>query len=214
MRLVLFDIDGTLISAPSCERRFYRHLFRSGEQGPRQLALYLRGAMSAFPRELGSIMRTNKAYLAGLHVQHVKGLAADWVAASIERAFFLPALRRLQQHHAAGDRVILLSGTPDFIAEAIAAHLGVSASVGTEIPVCNGQFAHTKPETHPFGATKQQIGAALAAAEQVDAADVVAYGNAFADLALLQWAGEAVAVRPDRRLAAAARRYGWEILDR
>jgi hypothetical protein len=41
------------------------------------------------------------------------------------------SLNRIRRHQAEGDRVVLLSGMPDFMAEAIGRRLGLSAAVGS-----------------------------------------------------------------------------------
>lgn len=212
MRLALFDIDGTLLIGPSSERRFYLQLLRTGNQGPQQL---LSGAWFALRwswRFGRHVFKKDKAYLVGLEVNKIEEMANDWVATALVDDWCRPCVQRLRMHQDAGDRVVLLSGSPDFICRAIAARLGVAEWIGSCCPQKQGYFARGLPPRHPFGAEKLQIASALCACSRIAPADVVAYANSCHDLDLLEWAGTAVAVQPDPDLSAAALARGWEIL--
>lgn len=211
-RLALFDIDGTLVTGASTERRFYRHLLRTGAQGPRQVAAALWFLLSGWPRFGRQVFKKNKAYLYQLPVARVTALADAWVPRALAGAWHVAAVRRLHQHLADGDRVVLLSGTPDFLAAAIARELGVNRSIGSACERRGGRFGRRAPARHPFGAEKLALARELCAQQGVAAADVVAYGDSRHDLDLLRWVGRAVAVRPDAGLLAEAAARGWEVL--
>ncbi len=125
-------------------------------------------------------------------------------------------MQRLQQHQLAGDGIVLLSGTPQFLAEAIAVALAGAAMpalvIGTQLAAADGRFLPLPPRVHPFGETKRRLVEELCAKRGVAPADVHAYADTVHDLPLLQLVGHPVAVRPDRGLRQAARRAGWEIL--
>jgi phosphoserine phosphatase len=211
-RLAVFDIDGTLVSGTSTERRFFRELLRGGYIGPRQW-LASAGFVARYgPVHGRHVLKKNKAYLRGLEVAAVSAVAAGWVSSALTGNWFEPCLQRLRQHQANGDFVLLLSGTLDCIAQAIGATLEVSHVIGTLCAIEDGRFTAAPPLRHPFGAEKASMAAAHCASLQVLPADVVAYADSFADLELLRWAGSGVAVRPDARLARAARAAGWEII--
>jgi len=212
MGLAVFDIDGTLVTGPSTEKRFALHLARSGRLGPRQVLAFL----AFLPRELAHfgrhVLKKDKAYLTGLREQDMRDLAAAWVKTGLERAWFEPCLARLRRHGEAGDIVVLVSGTPQFVAAAIGAALGVEHVIGSECALNNGRFAAQPPVSHPFGDRKVDIVADLARAHAVDTSDITAYGDSIHDLPLFLSVGKAVAVRPDEALAATAEEEGWEIL--
>lgn len=210
--LVLFDIDGTLVTGPGTERRLFRALLAAGRLGPRQLA-----AFAAFvPRHLPAfgrhVLRKDKAYLAGLTPAELAAFADRWVPRALAGAWFAPAVARLRAHRAAGDEVLLLSGTPDFVARAIARELGASGWLGTWLAVQAGRFTTAPPVRHPFGAAKLELARELCRARGLALADVAAYGDSAHDLPLLAAVGRPVAVRPDDALARAARRHRWDIL--
>jgi HAD superfamily hydrolase (TIGR01490 family) len=210
--LALFDIDGTLVTGPSTERRLFRALLAAGHLGPRQLA-----AFAAFvPRQLPAfgrhVLRKNKAYLAGLVPAELAAFADQWVPGALAGAWFAPAVARLRGHLAAGDEVVLLSGTPDFVARAIARELGAPAWLGSWLAVQAGRFTAAPPARHPFGAAKLELARELCRARGLALADVAAYGDSVHDLPLLAAVGKPVAVRPDGALARAARHRRWDVV--
>lgn len=214
MALAIFDIDGTLITGPSIEKRLIALLFRLGWLGSGQLLAFLRFAIARAPEFGRHVMKKNKAYLAGLQCADVEALASDWVRRSAPDWWFPPSLARLRQHQAAGDTVVLLSGAPQFVAEALARELGVKRAVGTRCAAEAGQFLSCPPLVHPFGQEKQQLAEALCTEFRMPALDVFAYADSVNDLPVLRFAGHPVAVRPDSGLRAVAEAKGWEILGR
>lgn len=212
MRLAVFDIDGTLITGPSTEKRFFLHLLRAGRIGPRQVLAFLWFLCRWTPRYGRHVLKKNKAYLAWLPVADVQALASEWAVQCLEAAGFAPCLERLRRHQDSGDVVVLLSGTPDFIATAIAAALGVERAIGTRCAVREGRFRASPPLSHPFTARKAEIVAELAHTASVALSDTVAYGDSIYELPVFEAVGTVVAVRPDEELAIVAERLGWEII--
>lgn len=214
MALAVFDVDGTLVAGPSTERRLFLELLRRGWLGPRQLLAFLHfGARHA--AEYGwHTWKKDKAYLAGLECAGVEAHVSGWVSRSAPRWWFAPCLERLRLHRAAGDTVVLLSGTPQFLADALARELGAARAIGTLCATAAGRFLAQPPLRHPFGPGKLELVKALCAELHVPAADLFAYGDSVHDLPLLQLAGHPVAVRPDPALRVAAVTAGWEVLGR
>ncbi|MEO8224797.1 MAG: HAD-IB family hydrolase [Gammaproteobacteria bacterium] len=214
MALAIFDIDGTLVTGPSTELRLFALLLRHGWLKPRQLLAFLRFGLAFAPEFGRQTMKKNKAYLAGLRCAEVEALASDWVWRSAPGWWFPPGLARLRQHQAAGDRVVLLSGTPQFVAEVLARELGATRAVGTRCSTKGGQFLSGPPLRHPFGQEKLHLARLLCAEFRTPASDVFAYADSVNDLPVLRFSGHPVAIRPDAGLRAVAEAEGWEILGR
>ena len=212
MRLIVFDIDGTLIAGPTTEKRFFAYLARTGNLGPRQVLAFLAFIIRWAGRYGRHIFKKDKAYLAWLREDKVRRLATQWAGRDLEAAWFHPCVRRLRKHQAEGDQIVLLSGTPDFVAEAIAARLGVTTAVGSRCVVRDGRFRAQPPELHPFADAKLAIARQLCEHYGVELRQVVAYADSGHDLPLLEQVGTPVAVRPDGNLLETARQRNWEIL--
>lgn len=214
MALAIFDIDGTLVAGPSLEKRLFLQLFRRGRLGPAQLLAFARFAVRHTPEFGRHTMKKNKAYLAGLRCADVEALVDAWVARASPAWWYRPALARLRRHQAAGDTVVLLSGTPQFVADAVARALGVMRATGAGCVAEGGRFCADPPRVHPFGADKRSLAEGLCAEFGEPAGAIFAYADSAHDLPLLRFAGHPVAVRPDAGLLAAARKAGFEILGR
>src|SRR5512139_2669455 len=211
MTLAIFDIDGTLVEG-STERRFWRYLLKRGHQGPRQVVAYLLFWLRYFP-VLGRLTaKKNKAYLYKLDAARVGALAESFVAEEIVPRLYSPAVQRLQSHLRRGDTVVLLSGTLEPIAKALADALSVPHVRATICRERDGRYLAGPPDVHPFGLTKLEIASEFAAEIGATLATASAYGDSQHDLALLQAVGDPVAVMPDEPLLETARGNRWHII--
>jgi HAD superfamily hydrolase (TIGR01490 family) len=211
MTLAIFDIDGTLVEG-STERRFWRYLLKRGHQGPRQVLAYLLFWLRYFPVYRGLTAKKNKAYLYKLDTARVRGLAERFVVEEIVPRLYAPAVQRLQSHLRRGDTVVLLSGTLEPIARALAQALGVEHVRATMCKERDGRYLAGPPKVHPFGAVKLEIAAELAAEIGASLSEASAYGDSQHDLTLLEAVGDPVAVQPDRPLLETARGNHWLII--
>lgn len=214
MRLVIFDIDGTLVPDVSSEARFARYLWQAGALGPRQLLAFAWFSLRYLPRFGRHVMQKNKAYLLGHQQENIMAWAHTFVAEELYPALYSPVLARLRTHQAAGDAVVLLSGTPQFIADALGQALGVEHCEGALCGTENGYFTAAPPRRHPYGPTKVDAAERLAQRVGLPLTEAIAFGDSISDAPLFRAVGEAVAVAPDRKLSAEAAGAGWEVLGR
>lgn len=213
MRLVLFDVDGTLTTGASSEKRFISYLLRCGRLGPRQLTALTVFALRYELRYGRHVFKKDKAYLYHLTVGDMASLARKFVHAELVGALYAPACERLAEHRRAGDAVALLTGTPQFIADPLARYLGVDHVCATRCHVRNGRFTARPPLRHPFGTDKVEIARELAAQTGLTLRTALAYADSGHDLALLDVVGRPVAVCPDKALRRVAEMRGWEVLE-
>lgn len=201
--LAIFDLDGTLTPRPSAELRLLPRLARARLLGPRQLLAWLAG---------GGPLRRNKAYLAALEAAQVARLAEQLVDDTL-LALLRPAiLARLRAHQADGLPVLLVSGTPDFVARPLCRRLGIAHWIATECAVRDGRFAAAPPRVYPHGEAKLALARSFCGRHGLRLEQAVAYGDSAADAWLLGAAGQAVAVHPDPGLARVARAQAWSIV--
>lgn len=206
MALAFFDLDGTLARGPlSCEQSFVLRLLARRRLGPRQLL----AGLARLPR-----WKKNKAYLSGLAPEEVAGWAESFIADLPLSALRASALERLEGHRRAGDRLALLTGSPDFLAAPLARRLGIAHCIATVCAREAGRYSSAPPVEHPYGADKARLAAALCLTLGEELREASAYADSHSDLALLERVGRPVAVRPDALLARAARARGWELLER
>lgn len=210
MRLAIFDIDGTLFSGPSTEKRFAAWLWRRRLLGPRRILAFLYFFVRWGFRFGADVSKKNKAYLVGLDAELINSEALEFVNAEVVPSLRPQVLDRLHQHQRAGDKVVLLSGTLDSIAAALGQNLKVDRSIGSSCSLRQGCFTSEPPSRHPFGASKQELLTDLCSDFSVDITDVFAYGDSIHDLPLLAVVGYPIAVHPDRELSVEVMKRNWQ----
>jgi len=213
MRLVLFDIDGTLTVFPSSERLFARFMISRGELRAGAVVSYLWFIVRYGMRFRRRVFKKNKAYLSGMPRDRLRGLAEEFVIARVMPGLHPAVLSCLREHQLAGDRVALLSGTPDFIARRVGRKLGVDLVEATRFATRGGRYTGVPPLSHPLGREKADCAARLARQAGLPLEQAVVYANSRDDLALMHRVGVPIAVNPDRHLRRIAQHRGWQIID-
>ncbi|MBE9557812.1 MAG: hypothetical protein IMF08_13220, partial [Proteobacteria bacterium] len=91
-------------------------------------------------------------------------IAETFTAEELEPILDRALLHRMDEHRAAGARIMLLTGTPDFIASPLARLVQADGWRGARYAVRNGIFQAALPVEHPLGLDK--IRAAMALCEE------------------------------------------------
>ncbi len=210
--VAIFDVDGTLVARPSTEVRFLRfmagrHLLKASH------LLRYAGRLPAQLRADGWLgFRTNKAYLAGFESSYLEQLAGRFLETSGPALWNAPVVDRLRQHQRRGDIVALLTGTPDFLADALGKSLRADAWEASVLARRGGRVGADPVLQHPHGPGKLALGRRLVRAAGGELADAWAYGDAWGDRHLLEAVGHPVVVEGRPRLAKLARLRDWEVL--
>jgi HAD superfamily phosphoserine phosphatase-like hydrolase len=121
---------------------------------------------------------------------------------------FPAAIRRVREHRALGHKTILITGALSFNVEGL-------RPLFDEIVACemsirpNGTYSGQLVAAPPTGETRAQVLADYCDANGFHLDDCVAYADSTSDLPMLEAVGHPVAVNPETRLAAIARKRGW-----
>ena len=212
MVCALVDVDGTLLGGPSTELRFVVHLAVRRRIGWRQAVQAAAFSLRWFSRYGRHVFKKNKAYLAGLAVVDVATEAEHFVRQKVAPRLRPEILDMVSGHVARGDTVVLLTGTPDFIAEPLARLLGAQEVCATRCARQDGVYTAEPPLLHPFGDAKVILGREICRQTHCSLSDAVAYADSIHDLPLLLQVGRAVAAWPDAALRAIALKGNWLIL--
>jgi len=213
MSVAIVDVDGTLLTGPrSSEALFIRYLLRKRVLGPRQI-----GAAGWFLARNGlrygrHAFRKNKAYLAGLKLADIASIAETFTREELAPIIDQALLRRMEDHRATGARVMLLTGTPDFITVPLARLVRADGWRGARYALLDGVFQAAPPLEHPLGPDKVRAAEALCREAGCSLSDATTYADSIHDLPLMLAVRRAVAVRPDRMLLAEAKGRGWEVM--
>lgn len=217
MRLALFDLDNTLLAGDSdyewgqflvdrgiLERESYE------AQNRAYYEQYAAGTLDIH-EYLGFALRP----LAAHEPEDLARWHDEFMHLRI-RPMMLPAARTLVRGHLdAGDLCAVITATNSFVTAPIARELGVPHLLATEPESRDGRFTGRVSGTPCFREGKiARLEQWLAAQGRrlADFEESVFYSDSQNDLPLLERVTRPIAVDPDDRLLAEARRRGWAVL--
>ncbi|WP_165989054.1 HAD family phosphatase [Streptomyces sp. YIM 98790] len=210
-----FDLDKTVI-AKSSTLTFGRSFYQGGLMNRRAV---LRTAYAQFVFLLGGTdhdqMERLRQYLSALckgwSVQQVKEIVAETLHEIIDPIIYDEAASLIEQHHAAGRDVVIVSSSGAEVVEPIGELLGADRVVATRMVVADGRYTG-EVEYYAYGPTKAEAIRELAAAEGYDLDRCYAYSDSVTDLPMLETVGHPHAVNPDRGLRREAAARNWPVL--
>jgi HAD superfamily hydrolase (TIGR01490 family) len=130
------------------------------------------------------------------------------------RALYRPgALRAVEEHREAGDRLVLLTSSSGYLSELVARDLRLDAILCNRFEVDAAGLHTGRPHGAVcFGAGKRAYAEAYAREAGVPLSACAFYTDSYSDLPVLEVVGRPVAVHPDQRLRREAQRRGWPIV--
>jgi len=221
MTFAAFDLDGTLYTGHIIEGMMQHHREHRVRRLP--LLVYMATHFALWPLWRFGFMSELQGRQLWIRDMGwtIRGWTVEEAAAAftwIAEQYVLPrvrldVMRRLREHQAWGDRVIIVSGTLSPLLHAIGRALSVEETVGTpsvlkdgrhtgasELPTCQGAGKVTRLQKY------------LSGDGDIPWQRSYAYADSLTDLPLLEQVGHPVAVYPDAELAALAASRGWEII--
>jgi len=226
-----FDVDGTIVSTHIVHQYLFvrRHLAeRNGRllAGARhavwQSAFYLRCLQYLYLDHV-SRTRMNVAFYrnyAGLRSDHVRQAAVDCFDRLLKPHLYNEAIEQIVEHLRADRRVVLVTGSIDFLIEPLARFLTDHAGSPARVDLLartllerDGRFTG-ELDGPPVGEqVKAQEVRRYATDQGIDLSRSHAYGDSIADLPMLQLVGYPCVVNGDRLLSREARRHGWPLAE-
>jgi len=212
-RLAVFDLDGTLTwhdtLLPFLAGFWWRHPGRwlRGWRLPPALLAFL------VTRDRGTLKsRVIRAVMGGADRGSVEAWADHFVSAGVVRRGLRPeAVATVEAHRAAGDRLVLLSASPDLYVRRIGRQLGFDVIVCTEMAWRADRLDGRLLTPNRRGDEKRRCLESLR--REFPGLPVVAYGNSASDLAHLVAADQALLVNADAAARRAADRAGIAVAD-
>lgn len=210
-----FDLDKTII-AKSSTLAFGRPFFQGGLINRRAV---LRGSYAQFVYLLGGAdedqMDRMRDYLASLaagwDVQQVRDIVSEALHELIDPLIYDEAASLIDEHHAAGRTVVIVSSSGVEIVEPIAEMVGADEVIATRMVVRDGAYTGDV-EFYAYGENKALGIRALAQQRGWNLAQCYAYSDSATDVPMLEAVGHPVAVNPDRALRKIASERDWPVL--
>ncbi|MFP5484307.1 MAG: HAD family hydrolase [Gammaproteobacteria bacterium] len=217
-RLTLFDLDHTLLPLDS-DYEWGEFTIRIGWNDPVEFAR--RNAEFYAHYQAGTLDVHDYVRFAIDAVRQRGPEAAAQAHAQFMREVIQPAIRPealqlVRQHQQAGDTVLIVTATNEFVTRPIAQALGVPELLAMQLARDEaGWFTGEIADTPTMREGKVQRMEQWLAERQLAWGDVEStfYSDSMNDVPLLEKVDHPVATNPDARLRALAQERGWRILD-
>lgn len=210
-----FDLDKTVIAKSSVLA--FTKPFQAGGLISRRAVL--RSAYAQFVFMVGGAdhdqvekMRQFMSQMcAGWDVATVREIVADTLHNIVDPLVYDEAVRLIEEHHAAGRDVVIVSTSGSEVVEPIGALLGADRVIATRLEVEDGRYTG---EIDYYAYAEEKANAIRATAAEVgyDLEGSYGYSDSVTDVPMLEAVGHPHAVNPDKELRKIAAARGWPVL--
>jgi HAD superfamily hydrolase (TIGR01490 family) len=215
MTTAFFDLDKTLLAVNSA-RLWVQYELRHGRiskfdalQAMAWLVRYRLGATA-----LDAPLRQSIASLRGGLETDIRTRSHAFYQTEVRHLYRPGGLQCLEAHRLAGDRVVLLTSTSEYIARAVCDDLKLDGYLCTRFAVdAQGRYTGEPVEPICFGHGKLTLARQEIERAQHPLSACTFYTDSTSDLPVLEQVGNPVAVNPDPRLKRKALQLGWKIVD-
>ena len=179
----------------------------------------LRSAYAQFMFAFGSAdhdqLEKMRAYLTqmitGWDVQTVRETVAETLHLIIDPIVYDEAIELIDQHHAAGREVVIVSASGSEIVDPIGSMLGADHVIASTLVEEQGRYTG-EVDFYAYAQNKADAIVQLAAARNYDLATSFAYSDSETDLPMLEVVGHPFCVNPDKALRRMADERSWPVL--
>jgi HAD superfamily hydrolase (TIGR01490 family) len=209
----LFDVDGTLIARNSASL-YMQHLQRTGQARRRDVArtLYYLLRYKLGLLDVERALAESMDWVRGKAESVVQADCADWYE-RVVRPYIFPAMRvAVAAHGAHGHVTAILTSATRYLAEPLAADLGIAHQLYTDLVVRDGRFTGEVTRPVCYGRGKIFWAERFASTHGIDLRASYFYTDSITDLPVLERVGNPRVVNPDPRLKREAQRRGWSIV--
>lgn len=218
MRLALFDLDHTLIPLDSDHAwgqftvaQGWRDAEAFGRANDGFYAQYKAGTL-----DIAEYIRFATEVIRELGPERAAAAHADFMREMVLPHIQPQALQLVRHHQAAGDTVVIVTATNEFVTRPIADAFGVAELIAIRLE----RDAAGNPTGEIAGTPSFREGKVVRVAEWLaerglgwaDVSHSTFYSDSINDLAMLEHVHAPVAANPDERLLAIAQARGWRIL--
>ena len=210
-RAAFFDLDKTLLLTDTAMSwmRFQRRRGEVSRLGFAR-AVYWSLLYKAAVLDMETLANRLVADLKGQPESSMREPAEVWYRDDVAHRVAPLGRRALAKHRADGDVIVMITGSTQFAAGAVAKSLGIEHVLCSNIEVVDGVFTG-RFANFCFGQHKVSMAEEFASAHDVDLARSWFYSDSYNDRPMMERVGTAVAVNPDTRLARLAKQRGWAI---
>ncbi len=209
--LAAFDLENTLIASNVVDSYAWlatRHLPPAERAGfVADLVAEAPALLALDRRDRGDFLRSFYRRYEGAPCDRLRDDGWELFHHFLLAKSFPAGIARVREHRAAGHRTILITGALDLVVEPLRPLFDeiVCARLGES----GGTYTGRLEQLPPIGEARALVLADFAEAEGLRLEESMAYADSASDLPMLEAVGYPVAVNPEGKLAAIARRRGW-----
>jgi len=211
-RWAVFDVDGTLFPPSSMEKTFIGYMLRKGAIPPANIFYYfLIGCIRTIMTNYAEGFKNNKYYLKYLPVRPIQSAGRQFVNHYVWPRISSVGRNQLRLYHQDGYRILIMSGSPDFLTYPLAAYLQPDLTIAADLEIKENQFSGELSGLHPYGERKTILLKELAKKHAIDFEESIVFANHHSDFHHMELFGKAIAVNPTIKLRRLAAKKGWKI---
>jgi len=210
-----FDLDKTIIAKSSTLA--FSKPFQAGGLISRKALL--RSAYSQFVYVVGGAdhdqMEKMRKFMSelvtGWDVATVREIVADTLHNIVDPLVYDEAVQLIEEHHAAGRDVVIVSASGQEVVEPIGQMLGADHVVATRMEIEDGKYTG-EIALYAYAEEKANAVRALAEENGYDLTACYAYSDSITDVHMLEEVGHPFVVNPDKELRKVAKERDWPVL--
>lgn len=214
MALVIFDLDNTLLAGDS---DYLWGAFLSergildGEENERENKRFYREYREG-SLDIYEFLRFSFRPLRDNSLQDLERWRRDFLHEKIEPIILPPACELVERHRGAGDTLLIVTATNEFVTAPIAERLGIPNLIATVPELVDGRFTGEVAGIPSFQEGKVERLLEWLRENRIELAGSTFYSDSHNDLPLLERVDYPVAVDPDENLLRQARDRGWPVI--
>jgi HAD superfamily hydrolase (TIGR01490 family) len=210
-----FDLDKTIVAKSSSLA--FNKPFQAG--GLITRGAMLRSAYAQFVYLVGGAdhdqMEKIRAFMSqlveGWDVGTVREIVAETLHHVVDPIVYDEAVSLIEEHHAVGRDVVIVSTSGTEVVEPIGEMLGADDVIASRLEIVDGKYTG-QIEYYAYADEKARAIEALAALRGYDLEQCFAYSDSITDAPMLGIVGHPHAVNPDKELRRLAASKGWPVL--
>jgi len=213
MKFIIFDLDDTLLSG-DCEREWITFLTSKGLMNDSSAKLdqfdldYRKGILDF--EEYSTFVQKP---IMGLTREELDNLVEEFIQKNIHHLTD-NLTRDLLNEASSADKVLIASGSHDFLVKGFADFFKIDSSIGTPVELKNNIFTGQLSGEPTFSDGKVRAVEKWCNSNDIEVKDSIFYSDSINDLPMFEVCGVPVAVNPDEKLKKIAKERAFKVIYR
>ena len=213
MKFIIFDLDDTLLSG-DCEREWITFLTSKGLMNDSSAELdrfdidYRKGILN-FEKYSTFVQKP----IMGLKREEVDNLVEEFIQKNIHHLTD-NLTKDLLNEASSADKVLIASGSHDFLVKGFADFFKIDSSIGTPVELKNNIFTGQLSGEPTFSDGKVRAVEKWCNSNDIEVKDSIFYSDSINDLPMFEVCGVPVAVNPDEKLKKIAKERAFKVIYR